>query len=115
MVTVLDLKSRVPRLTTDVGIEVYGLRIFGDIVVVGGSDSFVTLTFPVGGGDPAVVTRVRADDIPETIRLQSASAPLDLLRFAVRGVPYIQGASLYIYDVTTGELIAGTPAAGDMV
>jgi hypothetical protein len=120
MVTVIDLKLGVQRLTIDVGMEVCGLRVVGNTVVVDGSDKFVTWTLPVGndvmlGVDDSV--RTITSKIPRPGRPQSASISPDLLQIAIRGYEFrdVPTAPLYIYDVPTGVIVAKIPAAGDMV
>jgi WD40 repeat protein len=52
MVTVLTLKSGVPQLTINTGIEVYGLRVVGNTVVVTDDQNVIAWNLPVGGCVP---------------------------------------------------------------
>ena len=64
-VTVLDLKSGVPQLTIDTPIEVYGLRLIENTIVVIGDEKAVTLDLL--GGDFLPDARVNVKDSTRTI------------------------------------------------
>ena len=122
-VAIIDLKDGGQRLTIEAGMEVYGLRIVDDTVVVEGSNKLVTWKLPVEDPGPGAVVRVEDSvrttefHIPRPNRPQSASISPDLLQIAIRGEVFGASSStapLYIYDVRTGDFLAKTPAAGDM-
>ena len=52
VVTVLDLQSGVPQLTINASMEVYGLRVTGNAVVVIGDSRIITWNLPAGGCVP---------------------------------------------------------------
>ena len=121
-VAVFDLQAGVQRLTIDTGMEVYGLRVFGDTVVVEGRMEFVTWILPVGDSVPGAVTSVESSIRRTTVRTprrmqpQSASISPDFLLIAARGsvCRVTDAAPLSVRKVSTGEALAMIPAAGDM-
>jgi WD40 repeat protein len=122
-VAVLNLRHGTQQQTIDAGMEVCGLRVLDDTIVVEGPDKFVTWALRVGGDVPGVTMNID-DSITTTMfgslrpmQPQSASISPDLLRMAVRGRDY--GApdtgSLRIYDISSRRLLAMTPAVGEML
>ena len=122
-VAVSDLKTRVLRLTIDAGMEIYGLRVFGDTLVVEGLGKFITWKLPEGGNVPGIALSV--EDSVRTImvgfsrfiELQSTSISPDPLQVATCGVDLgaTQAPPLRVYDVATSGLIATIHTVGDMV
>jgi len=67
VVTVLDLKSGVPRLTINASVEVYGLRVTGNTVVVIGGGKVIAWNLPAGGCVPNASVGIEAS--AQTMRL----------------------------------------------
>jgi len=122
-VEVFNLKTSVQRLTIDAGMKVYGLRIFGDTVVVEGSYEFVTWKLPEGESVFGIALSAKdsvstiAFEMMRSMELQSTSISPDLLQVATRGADFgvSQAPQLFIYDVPTGGVLAKIPMPGDMV
>lgn len=128
MVTILDLKSGVPRLTFDTGMEVYGLGVTENtIVILGydddiGSKKFVTWSIPTGGC--VLNLKVNINDSIKTVTFDGqpmykplgvyASMSPDLHHIALmesnnsRSPPL----GLHIYDVATGQHITSVNRHG---
>ena len=110
-VTILDLESGVPQLTIDAGMEVYGLGVIGNAVVVMGDREVITWNLPAGDRVPD--TRVNLEDSSQRINLGGqrhgyvvgATISPDSHHIAlVAGdhaytIPY----DLHIYNASTGE------------
>jgi hypothetical protein len=107
-VTVLDLKSGLPRLIIDTPVEVYGLGAIGNTVVLG-EERAITWDLPGGGFLPEA--RVNINDSTQTIHFPdedrqdrhicTASISPDFRYIAIGG--YAQGEEfLDIYDTSTG-------------
>ena len=119
--TVLDLKSGNPRLIVDAGMGIIGLRVTRDTIVVVGQGKVVTWTLPAG--DCTLNARVNIDQSVQTtmfdypaqegrrtfVPYMSISPGLD--RVAIVGYG---SDPLEIYDVSTGERLAGTAIGGLM-
>ena len=115
-ITVLSLKSGVPQLTIDTGMEIYGLRVIGNSVVVIGDRKVVTWNLPAGGCVPNA--RVGLEDSSQVINL-GGSRDGDLTSGTIstdfRYVGLAQGLNLHVYRASTGEYLgedlmgAGTP------
>ena len=69
VVTVLDLKSGVPRLTINTSIDVYGFRPIGNTIVVVGDKKAITWNHP--GEDSHADTRMSIKDSTQTINFGS--------------------------------------------
>jgi len=109
--TVLDLRSGTPRLTIDAGMEIYGLRVAGSIVVVVGNGKVVTWNLPqrdhalnatANINDSVRTTIFDCSPFPDS--LTSATISSDFNRVAVVGA-YVEGYGmvLNIYDAATGQ------------
>ena len=122
-VTILDLKSGDPRLAIDTGMEVLGLRMTGNTIVVLGEGKVVTWNLPAGDYTP----NARADvndsvqtttfDYSKTLRILSVpcmSISPDLNRIAVTKCTTEGSDVLNIYDVSTGKRLTGTATDGRM-
>jgi len=68
-ITVVDLKSGVPRLTIDAGMEVYGLGVTGSNVVAIGDGEIVTWDLPAG--DHVLDLRANITDSVRTVTLDN--------------------------------------------
>jgi len=116
-VTVLDLKSGIPRLTIDTGMEVYGLGVTGSSIVVVSDENIVTWNLPAGDRIPNL--RVNVTDSVRTATFShnyfhddppcpAISTSPDLHRIAVAETTtdYDDGtlvSGLCLYDVPTGQ------------
>ena len=118
--TVFDLKSGDPRLIVDADMGIIGLRVTWDTIVVVGEGKIVTWTLPAG--DCIINARVNIDKSVQ-------ATTFDYLEPGYRSfVPYtsispgfdcvaVVGCGpdhLKIYDVSTGERLAGTATEGLM-
>ena len=106
-VTVLDLKSGLPQLTIDASMEVYGLRVAGNAVVVIGDGMVITWNLPEGDFPPHA--RVGTENSIQTKSFSgggqshaiAASISLDFRYIAVLrtgGFP-----TLHAYRLSTGH------------
>ena len=106
-VTVLGLKSGVPQLTIDTSIEVQGLGVVGDTVVVIGDRKAITWDLP--GGDSIPDARVGLEDSSRTINLGGswkysaigASISPDSRHIALTARHTVN--YLYVYSASTGR------------
>ena len=108
-VMVLDLKSGTPHLTIDTSIEVYGLRVIENTVVVIGDTKVITWNLP--GGDYIPNARVNCEDCTQMIhfgngheggRLVSTSISLDLHFIALTKD---WDHCLYVYETSSGQCL----------
>ena len=102
---VLSLRSGVPQLSIDSNMEVYGLRVIGNAVVVIGQQKVITWDLPAGDCVPGA--RVGLEDSSSTIHLASghrftfgASISPDSRHIAV-----IDNWEICIHSASTGELL----------
>jgi len=110
-VTVLDLKSGVPQLTIDASMEVYGLGVIGNTVVVIGHQKVTTWSLPAGDRDPDA--RVGPEDSSWTINLgdlqgdrtAGASISPDSRHIALATTDSIGLGYLRMYSASTGEYL----------
>ena len=110
-VTVLNLESGVPQLTIDVGMEVYGLRVIGNTVVVVGGRKVISWNLPAGDCVPDA--RVDREDSARTVNLSlfftnevlGATISSDFRYAAVLMVSGKSPSPLRIYSASTGELL----------
>jgi len=114
-VTVLDINSGNPRLIIDTGMDVYGLRVTRNSVIVVGDGMIITWNLPAG--DHVLDARATVDDSARTITFngsapryifsQSATISSDLSYVVtIRG----DRTGLDVYDMSTGNHLAGTNA-----
>ena len=111
-VTVLDLKSGVPRLTIDTDGTVYGLKVIGNIVVVIGAGGIIAWKPPAGDCVPGA--RASFEDNIWTInfnswwkysgRLTTASVSSDLRHVALTNFGPNRNWLLDIYSTSTRYL-----------
>ena len=120
-VTILDLKSGIPRLTIDSGTRVYGLRVCGDSVIVVGEGQIVTWNLPAGNSFPD--PRANINDSVRTTKFDhppfpplpprpTTSVSPDLHHVAIvegRGLD----SCLHLYDVPTGRRLASVPTGSE--
>jgi len=118
-VTTIDLRSGVPRLAIDAGMEVYGLRVNGNnTITVVGDHEVVTWDLPTGDLIPdAKATREDSTRtihlrglIDETIGWATISPNSSHVAIVTYGPPSVN--RLYICDVSTGEQIFESEPAG---
>jgi len=113
--TVLDLRSGVPRLKIDAGMEIYGLGVAGSTVIVVGDGRIVTWNLPQS--DRVLNATTNIDDSTRTTTFDppvawmwlppSASISPDFNHIAIVRVDVAQSQGLNIYDMTTGKHLAG--------
>ena len=114
-VAVLSLRSGVPQLSIDAGMEVYGLEVIGNTAVIIGDKKVITWDLPAG--DRVLGARVGLEDSSSTINLANsrhfvttgASISPDS-----RHIALIDLMDLYIYSASTGELLWTKRASGHM-
>ena len=105
-VTVLNLRSGIPRLTIDARMEVYGLGVIGNAVIVIGYPKVIAWDLPAG--DCVLGAWVGLEDSSWTINLggprhcyaTGASISPDSRHIALSDAGF-----LYIYSTSTGELL----------
>ena len=117
--TVFDLKSGVPRLIIDTGMEIYGLGVAGNNIVVVDKEKSVSWDLPPG--DHVLDVRVNVSD---SVRTKNFDHPLarglvppvsispDLKYIAVVERQEWPDSGLNIYDVATGKRLASAEAQG---
>ena len=111
--TVLDLKSGVPRLTIDTGMEIYGLRVAGNNIVVVDKEKSVTWGLPPG--IHVLDVRVNVNDSVRTTIFDHPLPPCLVPPFLISpdlkyitAVERLEGSnsSLNIYNLATGKRLA---------
>ena len=118
-VTVLNLKSGVPRLVIDAGMKIHGLRVAEDSIVIVGDGRIVTWALPAGDNSPNARVGVNGS-IRETAFEHLASIEFPPAPFASISPYFNQVAvadpaiGLHIYDVSTGKHLAGAKSRGTM-
>ena len=105
-VTVLNLTSGVSQLTLDAGMEVYGLGLDGNIVVVIGWRKVVAWNLPTEDQVPGA--RAGAESSSWTIDL--SESPLGAMTSAsispdFRHIALSNADCLYVYDASSGEIL----------
>ena len=119
--TVFDLKSGVPRLIIDAGMEIYGLRVAGRTVAIVGDGKVVTWSLPPEDRVPD--TRANVNDSVQTTMFDHSLAPTlepsvsispDFNYLAIAGVATWPDVSLNIYDLATGKHLASTESLADV-
>ena len=102
---VLSLRSGVPQLSIDADMEVYGLRVIGNAVVVVGEQKVITWDLPAGDCVPGAWLGL--EDSSSTVHLalghrfaSGASISPDSRRIA-----FIDDCDVYIHSASTGELL----------
>ena len=123
MVTIIDLRSGDTRLIIDVGTSIWGLRVTGDTVVVGGDGGIITWNLPAE--ERVLDSRVNINDRVRTIMfnhptsppgsVHSASISPDLYYIAI-GRAEVDSLGIHnrleLYNMSTGNYLAGTPMGG---
>jgi WD40 repeat protein len=105
-VTVINLKSGIPQLTIDAGVEVDSLRVIGNTVVIFGNWKIITWDLPVEGYIPNA--RMGLEDSSQTINL-SGDMPSNLYGASISPnchyIVLVQNQDLCIYSASTGECL----------
>ena len=130
VVTVVDLNSGVLQSTIDVGMEVHGLGIIKDTIIVIGSQKVSSWNLPIGNGTPGAKAcfknsswAVGLDSIQSEHRIINASISPNSHHIALLvQLPsryYLKGQAtystcLFIYHTSTGKQLALTSTKGDM-
>ena len=113
-VTVLNLKSGVSQLTLDAGMEVYGLGLDGNIVVVIGERKVVAWNLPTEDHVPGACVGVGSSSW--TINLNSPPDSRDLISASIspdfRHIALSDRSYLYVYGSSTGEILWRESARG---
>jgi WD40 repeat protein len=109
--TIFDLKSGDPRLIIDTGMEIYGLGVTTNNVIVIGNEKIVTWDLPAG--DCVLDARANVHDSVRTIvfdppvpphgQSDTASISPDFNYVAI-----VLDTHLEIYDISTGKRLVGT-------
>ena len=121
-ITVLDLKSGIPRLIIDTGMKVHGLRVGGSTIVVVGEGKIITWDLP-----PANRILNSKANVDDSIRITpfdhppfqpftprpTASVSPDLRRIAVVEGLGRTDSCLHLYDVPTGQRLAFIPMGSE--
>jgi len=111
-ITVVDLKSGVPRLTIDAGMEVYGLGVSGSNIVAIGEGEIVTWDLPAG--DHVLDLRANITDSARTVPLDNDRHDIgrpesvilmspDLHHIAIVRSAGLSYSYLGLYDARTGQ------------
>jgi len=106
LVTVIELKSGTPQLIIDTNMEVYGLRVTGNTIVVLGKWKVITWNLPVGDCVPDA--RASIKDSTQTINLSSqpqGHVGIGLISPNAQHVAFAIHSLLYIYSASTGECL----------
>ena len=111
-VTILDLKSGLPQLTINTGVEVLGIRVIEDTIVVVSDGRVATWKLPDGNSLPGTV--MAPQDRTQTIYLNdkwqnsaiAASISFDLshVAFTTQGI-FKEKRRLYVYSASTGRRV----------
>ena len=119
-VTILDLTSGLPYLTVNTGVEVHGLGIVENAIVVVGNGKVVTWNLPEGDRlpDAGIGTQDRAHSVYLSDDWQSeviaASVSPDLSHVALVTQTVInEGRRLYLYCASKGRRVACVATGGN--
>jgi WD40 repeat protein len=117
MATIIDLKSGDPRLIIDTGMEIYGMGVTGNAVIVVGKNTIITWDVPAG--DCVLGARANIRDSARTIVLNHpAPPPASLGRASISpdfdyiAVRWKGHRGLEIYEISTGKHLVGATATG---
>ena len=119
-VTILELKSGIPRLTIDTGMKVYGLRVGESTIVVVGEGRIITWNLPAR--DCVLDSRVNADDSIRATTFNHppicifTERPTISVSPSLRHIAIVEleddeasHSHLHLYDVPTGQCLASVP------
>ena len=123
IVTVLNLKSRVPQLVIDTSMGVYGLGVIRNTIIVVGSEKVITWKLSTGSGVLDATSRANVNDSIQTttlkhplpqylLQVHSASISQNFNCIAVTGGAVGGTAGLSIYDMSTGGHLTSTHLSG---
>ena len=118
--TVLDLKSGIPQLIINMGMEIYGLRVAGNNIIV--VDKEKTITWDLPPGDHILDVRVNVNNSIWTTIFDPLLRGLSPLVSISPNLKYIAAVelqewlnpSLNIYDMATGKCLARTKSQGPL-
>ena len=119
--TVLNLRSGDSRLIIDTGMEIIGLGVTGNTIVVVGKGKVATWNVPAGDRAPNARANINDSiwtaifdysESPVTIMASYTSISPDLNRFAVAWDAVGTSANMNIYDTSTGRCLAGAATEG---
>ena len=122
VVTVLDLKSGIPQLIIDTGMNVYGLGMAGSTVIVVGYGKIVTWDLPAGGC--VLNPRLTIDDSVKTTTYDQLKgrelgpSPLILVSPDLHHMVIKDSRQVDLYDVLTGQHLdcwSGSKVIGECV
>ena len=111
--TVLDLKSGVPWLTIDTGVQIIGLGVAGGTTVVVGNEKIITWSLPAGDHPPNARANIK-DSIQTTMidcpapRMYIASVSPTLNHIAIMEEDWSEYIHLSVYSVSTGKRLTDT-------
>ena len=117
---VLNLETGVPQLTIDAGMEIYGLRVIEETVVVAGDGKVISWSLPAGGCVPGArvdqegSTRVVDLGDGRKDRTTGAAISSNFSRIAITTVGFPGLRRLYVYDGFTGEYVWHNLAEGNV-
>jgi len=121
--TVLDLKSGHPRLIVDAGMEILGLRVTENTIIVVGEGRVVTWNLPAGSHTFSarmnIVESVQATkfNYSESDGCSRSASPYTSISPDCNHVIITRGRSLdglALYDVSSGERLTGAATLGSM-
>ena len=117
-VTILDLKSGLPQLTINTGVDVHGLGVIGNAVIVVGNGEVVTWNLPEG--NRLLYTRMGTQDRASTVFLRddcqneviAASTSPDL-RYVALVTIVNERRRLFVYSASTGKRVGHATTEGN--
>ena len=105
-VTIIDIHSRAPSKFIDAGIEIKGLVITGNVLMVASQETVVAWLLREEGTVEGVFDDKRADRSDSIWTTTPLRQPYHLISFNVEGqVGVIQGKIPFIYNIETGDIL----------
>ena len=107
-ITILNLKSGVPRLIIDANMEVHGFGIIGKTIVVLCDWKVVTWDLPVGDCIPGARVGLEDSSSTKEIRWEGSRPPTPTTTSIspdLRHIAFVSGLSVYIYNTSTEEYL----------
>ena len=121
-VTVLDLKSGIPRLIISTSMKVHGLGVSENSVVVVGEGKIVTWSLPEGNqapdpradtNDSVRTTTFDHPRFPTLAQRPTTSVSPDLCHIAIVEGRGHMDSCLHLYDVRTGQRLTSAPVGSE--